>query len=399
MSTTMIPSSSPSFPNVPLLGVNAQDEDHFLGVKEDDHYDLPPKEDDHYDLPPSDPSTWAPPARMPSLTLSPPSPISSSPAGPTVSRDPLLMDAQSLSSPPAGPTISRRSLATVYASGTVMVSSETLMLSSETVMVYGYKRCLYKEICAAMATFPQIRRIYDCTLGDETDTFMGTSFKTKDYRERLDGTRIYQVTSGLASKYNENSSDMKRSWGRVCKAALANIILENLKSIKNGRPITPIIFCIALKNNLPPTSAEILAKTIIKSTTLQEIRRLEKLANDRRIDPDIRAMTLITAHFVEVEEVSTVTADGRVEIEYVLTKIAPPWENPEFAVHLRARQAISDRRPKPPKEWRRQLNLEAAKIRGPADGSGLLQVHPHTGPRLESAAGSQITPARCCVLL
>ena len=265
---------------------------------------------------------------------------------------------------------------------------------SLTVMICGFTRCLYDKV--SKAALSQMSRCYDYTLGDDTNTFIGTFFKTEHYRERLDGTRIYQVTSGLASEEDVNSLDIDGSWGCVCKAALANIILENLESIKNGRPITPIIFCIALKNNLPPTSAEILSKKVLPSggITLKEIRRAEKLANDRRIDPDIRAVTRRSVKFVEVEEVRTVTADGQENVEYHLTEIAPPWANPEFPVLLRKRQAISTRRPKTPKRddvnWRAQLNRRAAEIRGPADESGLLQVHPHTGRRLESDAGGQI---------
>ena len=373
MTTTRLTSSSSSSLNAPLSGVNSQD---VLS----DQDDLPTL---------TDLSVSAPPTLMP--------PLPSIPARPTK-------------------TISELSL-------------KKLCGASQTVMVYGKEHCLYQEVGDAASH--HMKRVYNYRLGDDTN-FLATVRETRRFGPdgtriyqvspgllRLDGTRIYQVASGLSSKNDVNASNKDRSWGCVSKAALTNIVIENFRCENSGRPITPIIFCIDVVGGVnidPSTSEKILAKGK-KFTTFQEIRRAWKLANDSRIHPGIRAVTGRTIKFVKVGQVFTTTADYRIYTEYHLTEIPPPWHplaHPEFAVHLRARQAISARTPKPPKEpsWRAQVNEQAALIRGSAGES--TSRHDHTGRRLESAgsgqqlesdAGSQIDdgiktpPARRCVLL
>ena len=107
-------------------------------------------------------STWAPPALM-WAPSAPPSPIW---------------------------TISGRSLRRLFG-------------KSQTVMVYGKKHCLYLEVQEAAKS--HMKRAYNCHLGDDTNAFRGTSRKSKDDMQRLDGTPIYQVTSGLSSQKKKNS--------------------------------------------------------------------------------------------------------------------------------------------------------------------------------------------------
>lgn len=148
---------------------------------------------------------------------------------------------------------------------------------------------------------------------------------------------------------------------RLCKSKLVNIVLENYKSQREGKPLIPIVFCIDVTNNeYPLFTRAILSRTDPanqrgdKLFTHSELRRAYKLCYDEKVDPAICDIAKRSFHFVKVERAPQTK-------ELKLQRIQAPWEAADWEKHWAMRQdtakTLSSEKPH---NWRQQANAFAA---------------------------------------
>lgn len=266
-------------------------------------------------------------------------------------------------------------------------SVENIIGTSPTVMVFGFGSCHYMGVTLGLKNHPMILKVFDHTLGydcvedDEDDEFL----------RRLDGTKIYQIKSGMQDGEITEDHNDDLPLKLQCKAALVNQVLENYRAVHiEKREITPIVFCIDYENKttgetfLPPlTSENILSKTKLIQfpdqedvlandlITHSEIRRAYRLCFDESIDVEIRSIAQRTFKFVKVKETTEDIIsihEGEIinthYISYELEKVDAPWDKNDFKdeLHKRNDSAMEKQKRSGKTNWKDELNLEAQKI-------------------------------------
>src|SRR5690349_12789835 len=113
-------------------------------------------------------------------------------------------------------------------------------------MVYGFDSCHYNEVNEELTDSALFKHVFNYTLGYE------------GHEEAHEVTpRISQVKTS------------KQGTADTCKAALVNIVFENCKRMKNGKPLIPVLFAIDCdKNKYSLTSEDITTKKSDKNKTI-----------------------------------------------------------------------------------------------------------------------------------
>ena len=243
---------------------------------------------------------------------------------------------------------------------------------SDVAAVYGFQHCFYDQIKNGLERHPQIKRIYDLSLGENRPEYM--HYVHVERITRLDGSKLEQIDSGITEQ-TEPPMDGVRMAARQCKASITNLIVENLKRNLNGQECIPIIVCFDKENNnIPPQAENLLSKTKkIKITptfeidmnsivTHSEMRRMYKLCDDEMIDPLVKDVARRSFRFVRVVEVERTVAKTdsgeEVHIKYDLSEIPPAWALEGYQEELAKRKLL----PKRPNalekrvDWRAQVN-------------------------------------------
>ncbi|WP_454784792.1 hypothetical protein [Legionella sp. WA2024007413] len=159
---------------------------------------------------------------------------------------------------------------------------------SSEVVVFGFSKYAYKELCMAI---------------NEHDGINALNSDTYD------------------SKHTDLSRNNPYSMYNYFKFILNDLILENYKRQKEGKPIIPLIFVVG-KGNMsyePKQIAQREEDPSDKWVTLTELRRVYKLATE--FGPEFSKVALDTVKFVSLETNSDLTT---------LKRVSPFWENPDW---------------------------------------------------------------------
>ena len=243
---------------------------------------------------------------------------------------------------------------------------------SELAAVYGFQHCYYDQVKKALESHPQIKRVYDLSLGENRPAYF--RFLDKERITRLDGSLLEQIDSGI-SEETDPPLDGVRMATRQCKASITNLIVENLKRAHAGKECIPIIVCYDKDNNhIPPLVENILTKTkkiqltptfeidLNSVVTHSEMRRMAKLCNDPHLDERIKEVARRSFKFVRVNEMGRETIKTphgeEIHVNYEFRQIDTPWADPEFDRHLAIRKQLPRRPNALPKivDWRAQIN-------------------------------------------
>ncbi|MBI2743334.1 MAG: hypothetical protein HYX48_05400 [Chlamydiales bacterium] len=169
--------------------------------------------------------------------------------------------------------------------------------SAEEIVVFGFSHCRYVHAKTILRKDPKIKQVYDYALM---------------------GQKNLQNRPFLKVPIDSGGNAIARS----CKAVLVSLIFENYKREHEGKPLIPLIFCIAY-NDIPPTSAEDLASkkhNLNALVTHSEMRRAYKLCEEFP-DEQVRSVAKKTFKFVRVEEDLSIKNGP---LSYV--EIPAPWE-------------------------------------------------------------------------
>lgn len=214
---------------------------------------------------------------------------------------------------------------------------------SKQVMVYGFERCLYKEMEQYINTGKagSVAKSFDWTLG----YFRGDA----DVSKTLDGRNIERL------EFTVSASD-RQSIARQCKTAITNLVLENYKRAKQGLPIIPLIFCLDIDGNTRPFETEHVAVKDPKrngTITHKELRRMYKLAHQFE-NAELRKVAQDTFKFVKL------TAVG--ENSYRLDPIEAPWNDTRWDGYWATRMAQKSTTPdsSEKRHWREDLSSRIA---------------------------------------
>lgn len=284
--------------------------------------------------------------------------------------------------------------------------------------VYGFQHCSYAQVAEGMKNAGV--RVLDCGLGDE---------RTEAQRE--DGSKMFKVVSGMHAAGVKVGKET-RDCNRQCKSGLVNFVMEQVRKKRAGEATDKQIICIDKEGNpYPLTSENLLSKTktiaVSAAHTLQmnnivthsELRRVYKLCNDPEVDPEVRAVAKEVITFVKVNEkrsvvlgtpeirqlMRTVTDDNgdRVRkevpvevtpretvVEYSLEETTAPWDAADFDTHWdKRKEGAPDKRPAKDHDWRKQVNLQMARMRvetaKSAMGAKIAQHKEETADRAEAA--------------
>jgi hypothetical protein len=142
-----------------------------------------------------------------------------------------------------------------------------------------------------------------------------------------------------------------------CKNAIVNLILENYKRKKEGKPLIPLLYILDIDRNPKGRTYQNLAMNMTskdpkynKVVTHRELRRAYKLfSHENAVIREIARETFRFARLKNTEEET-----------YALEPIAAPWESTGFAACWEARQKLSTSKPKQD-SWRMQLDRQIAR--------------------------------------
>jgi hypothetical protein len=190
-------------------------------------------------------------------------------------------------------------------------------------MVYGFESCKYQEVISELMQSSQVRFVFDYHLGNKSDD---QAFEVSPPISQIDTSR-----RGAAQD--------------PCKAALVNLVFENYKRSKAGKPLIPVLFTIDCEKNLYPVTAESATtkKTAQNSKiTFKEIRRAYKLCEEIS-DPELRAIARETFKFVKVNN------------DLSLELIAAPWNDKNWPTLWAERRKASKKSSRSKPSWEKQL--------------------------------------------
>lgn len=219
----------------------------------------------------------------------------------------------------------------------------------EEIMVYGWKHCHYDKVGEALdaligaPNYP-IKKVHSYRIGDPFDS------TAKTIAGRRLNHLFFSGSEYLLQHQAPPPKVQKQVIGRECKTAITNIVLENYKRKKEGKPLIPILFCIDIDGNPSPARFDRLAAKHPKfnnQITYKELRRAYKLCTHE--NPSIREVALETFKFIKL----TKNRDGG----YAPKSIAAPWAHSLFSTMWDMRKMVSKSQPKKAYvNWREQLD-------------------------------------------
>jgi len=190
------------------------------------------------------------------------------------------------------------------------------------VVVYGWSHCLYHFVISALEQGRvglKKKNIVELTDRDirAFDHSIGYPKIKKGRKclETLDGRLIEQIAI-MPELYEETHA-------HLCKAGIANLLLENLKRVYLELPLIPLLFVIDVNKNKHPSSA----KTILSRkehlndlVTHKELRRCYRLIQlAKELDsPKLLEVCEKTFRFIKLED-----KKGR----FVMKLKAAPWQS------------------------------------------------------------------------
>ena len=214
-----------------------------------------------------------------------------------------------------------------YPSLLASIGGETAQL-----MVYGFADCKYNIIVKILRTAHPfgtaenpIKRVFD--------------FRIADYRLRYDRSDAIEDPIKTYTSEGREIFRIKRSTSttaRICKAALVNMVIENVKREREGLPLIPVLFTIDISSDTsgqyPPCINDLI--NIRNRYTFKELRRVYKLCADPELPPEVRAIAERTFKFVKVlvstspeEDAGASSADLTEKITTIAFEtIKAPWQ-------------------------------------------------------------------------
>jgi hypothetical protein len=240
-------------------------------------------------------------------------------------------------------------------------------------VIYGFDHCLYSSLRYTFGIYKNVKPFFD--------------------------EAAYEEAEGLSQE------DNLLNQARKCKDYLVNTLLENYRRSQKKdpeKPLIPIVFCIDVKDNPFPLTAEnILSKTkIIKNAngesvqaskimTHRELRRAFKLCYSKNLPEDFKAIARQSFKFVRIEfedspsKICKPIEDGVFEgrfraIERTFTrvvKVNAPWEKEKEEDWKEQWKAHTKKsRSKTVKEdWRLNIKLRVSLIKKIAASSNATQ--------------------------
>lgn len=214
------------------------------------------------------------------------------------------------------------------------------------VMVYGFQHCRYTQVTEALKEESSpFKKIYDCSIGGP--------FAPEEVLTTLRGTHISQIAiPGL------DRDNVVRELKQYCKAGLTNMVIENIKRLKLGVPLIPVLFVVDIDGNKYRLQSETIASKEHTFVTMGELRRAYKLCADPGLNPSVKKIANATFKFVKTCQKEV---DG--ETSYFLKQIAPFWMNESWEECWGERMEISAIKPRSSKQieksnyWRNELNM------------------------------------------
>jgi hypothetical protein len=214
--------------------------------------------------------------------------------------------------------------------------------NADQVMVYGWASCLYIEVGNTLGKDPKspVKKVFDCALGECS--------ASEEEKTTLEGRTMEQICA--------SSTD---SIGRVCKAGIAALMLENYKRKQENLPLIPLIFCYDIegkKRIITPESIASRDPEANKIITNKELRRCYKICCELEKDPELKAIAEVAK-----ESLKFVKLTGNESTEYKLELIHPFWESPKWETSWKER--IATKQPADPSKvdlWREELKAAMA---------------------------------------
>lgn len=190
------------------------------------------------------------------------------------------------------------------------------------VMVYGFADCKYETIAKILRTDRPfgggleenpIKRVFDYKIADFTSKYVVCDLINEPIKScTLEGWEIYRIKSDTSAP-------------QVFKAALVNIIIENVKRQRIGLPLIPVLFTTAISSDTsgryPPSIEDVIQKRAV--LTFRELRRVYKLCADPAVPEEVRLVAERTFKFVKVLVLSSSLADST---SYAFELIKAPWQ-------------------------------------------------------------------------
>ena len=173
-------------------------------------------------------------------------------------------------------------------------SSLTASIGGESpqLMLYGFDDCKYTDITSTLlkpdafgpeAVENPIKRVFSHTIGN---IYLN---ETPETAFTLEGRKFHKI----------KRPDRMAS---ICKAALVNIIIENVKRNREDLLLIPILFTIDISTDTsgfyPPTISDVITNK--NQYTLKELRRVYKLCTDTSLPEEVREVANRTFKFVKV---------------------------------------------------------------------------------------------------
>ena len=214
---------------------------------------------------------------------------------------------------------------------TLSPASINKICPNKEIMVYGFDHCHYLKVTRFFENHGV--EVYTYELGYDLDN---SGVK-----------KIYQIRSG----YQEGCERRHQKLRRICKSGLVNMVLENLKSQKIGKPLVPIIFCVDRDQNPYPLSS---GKIISRNTdivTYSELRRAYKLCNDPTIHPEVREIAKQSFKFVKV---GIKGINPNLSISF--TPVSPPWETKDWYENWFVQRGVLGDYSASQKPWKREIH-------------------------------------------
>lgn len=224
-------------------------------------------------------------------------------------------------------------------------SVKAICKGSEQVMVYGWRHCKYLDVIRILREMSSkegspVKKVFDWNAG--STTLIGDDPRT------LEGRKINLIAY-------QRSSETPQITSRPCKTGMTDLVLENVKRLREKRAPIPLIFCQDIDGNpheFVPTDMISKNANFNNAYTHKELRRAYKLCTHE--NEEIRKAALQTFKFVRLKNVSNET--------YALQPIDAPWETPYFSEFWKVRKGLSTSKPKADNEnWRKQLETLAKK--------------------------------------
>lgn len=168
------------------------------------------------------------------------------------------------------------------------------------------------------------------------------------YLEVHDALSALNIKSHIADEYGlplaipfipnreRSTNNSKQIIGDECKHLIVNLIIENYKRWREGRPIAPLLFCVAIEDDLRHQELSIDCLFAVNSLIAnKELRRCYRIYAETT--PDIRIIARETFKFVHVKQ------NPHDKEEYSLEEVPPFWEKEGFNHQWQTRMSDPNR--------------------------------------------------------